>query len=638
MTNIKFITTRDLPDVSFEKVDLQDVTLPQDCCLDLETTGLVFNRDKILLVVLGNKNVQYVVDYLFVDKELLKKKLANVRTFLGHNLSFDLPFLINEGFKFSTDQIYDSLEAELTLVKGTKESVSLLNTTKRRLGIAPYDKGLTILFTYLSKDYPLFTDSLIEYAATDILHLEDIREEQMRFIKKYGQEKLTRYNNGLVVVTSYMKVRGIKVDDKKWLELYYKNLRRGDELEVLLDEELSKVGLKQKKRTVQRTLQLDLLGGAIDVRNKNVVNINYSSPSQIVEIFRQLNLPIPKSAKEDKNSIGRATLQQYLITNPQTPLKTFIEHLLEYKEVSKRGSAFGKKWLEENVDSDGKVRATLKINRTTTGRFSSSDPNLQQIPSSQDYRDCFVASDGYVIWGADYSGAELKILASLSKDDKMLELLSTGADLHGYAATQVLRYLKNDNSLVVDKNNNKDFRGKMKNVIFGLVYGASSNKISELLDISKDKGEKVYELLKKIFPQAFGYLETVANFGVSNGYVVANNVFNQRRWFPEASSGKLTKSQSSAIERYSKNTPIQGTNANMMKLALVEMFDFIEVNQIDAHILMTIHDEVLVEINKNEQVEIIAEKLKGIMLYSADRFLDGIKMEVEDYIGYHWTK
>jgi DNA polymerase-1 len=178
----------------------------------------------------------------------------------------------------------------------------------------------------------------------------------------------------------------------------------------------------------------------------------------------------------------------------------------------------------------------------------------------------------------------------------------------------------------------------MKNVIFGLVYGASSNKISELLDISKDKGEKVYELLKKIFPQAFGYLETVANFGVSNGYVVANNVFNQRRWFPEVFSGKLTKSQSSAIERYSKNTPIQGTNANMMKLALVEMFDFIEVNQIDAHILMTIHDEVLVEINKDEQVELMAEKLKGIMLYSADRFLDGIKMEVEDYIGYHWTK
>jgi DNA polymerase I-like protein with 3'-5' exonuclease and polymerase domains len=636
---IYFVTSRKLEGVSFPCIDLANINLPQTSCLDLETTGLVFNKDKILLVVLGNKHIQYVVDYLFVDKELLKEKMSGVRTFIGHNLSFDLPFLINEGFNFDTNQIYDTLETELTLVKGTSESVSLLNTTKRRLNITPYDKGLTILFTYLSKDYPLFTNNLIEYASTDILHLEDIREEQMRFIEKYKQEKLTKYNNDLVVVTSYMKVRGMKVNQQLWMDLYYKNLKRADELELLMDEELSIVGLKQNKRVKQRIIQLDLLGGGVDLENKNINNINYGSPAQIVEIFNALKLPAPKSAKEDKKSIGRATLQQYLISYKNTPLKKFIEYLLEYKEVSKRGSAFGKKWILENVDSDGKVRASLKINRTTTGRFSSSSPNLQQIPSSQDYRDCFIASDGYVIWGADYSGAELKILASLSKDEKMLEILSTGSDLHGYAATQVLRYLKGDNSLIVDKNNNKEFRGKMKNVIFGLVYGASSNKISELLDISKDKGEEVYKILKKTFPQAFDYLEKVAIFGVENGYVLANNVFNQRRWFPEVFAGKkLTGTQSSAIERYCKNTPIQATNSNMMKVAMVEMFEFIKINQIDAHLLMTIHDEILVEINKNEQVELIAQQLKGIMLKSADMFLDGIKMEVEDYLSTHWTK
>jgi DNA polymerase I-like protein with 3'-5' exonuclease and polymerase domains len=632
---IKFVTTRDLPDVSFEKVDLQDVTLPQDCCLDLETTGLVFNRDKILLVVLGNKNVQYVVDYLFVDRELLKKKLANVRTFLGHNLSFDLPFLINEGFKFSTDQIYDSLETELTLVKGTKESVSLLNTTKRRLGIEPYDKGLTILFTYLSKDYPLFTDSLIEYAATDILHLEDIREEQMRFIKKYGQEELTRYNNGLVVVTSYMKVRGIKVDNKKWSELYYKNLRRGDQLEVLLDQELSKVGLVQKKRVVQRTLQLDLLGGAVDVRNKNVANINYSSPSQIVEIFRQLNLPIPKSAKEDKNSIGRATLQQYLITNPQTPLKTFIEHLLEYKEVSKRGSAFGKKWLEENVDSDGKVRATLKINRTTTGRFSCTNPNLQQIPSSQDFRDCFVGSDNYVIWGADLGSAELRILASLSKDKVMMEVINSGGDVHGFAATTVFRYLTGDQSLVVSEEENKHLRKKMKNVMFALLYGSGINKIAELLDISKDKSEKVYKILSNIYPQAFDYLEKVSIFGLDNGYVTFEGKWKGRRWFPEVFNSP-TKSQKSAVERYCKNSPIQATNGCMIKKAMVDIHNYILENNVNASLLLCVHDELLIEVH-NEDVHHCAN-FEKILIDSSNYFLDGVKMITSSYIYNSWKK
>jgi len=587
------------------------------------------------LVVLGDKHVQYVVDYLFVDRELLKDKMAGVRTFLGHNLSFDLPFLIHEGFKFSTDQIYDSLETELTLVKGTKESVSLLNTTKRRLNIAPYDKGLTILFTYLSKEYPLFTDSLIEYAATDILHLEDIREEQMRFIKKYGQEELTKYNNGLVVVTSYMKVRGIKVDNKKWLELYYKNLRRGDQLEVLLDEELSKVGLKQNKRVVQRTLQLDLLGGAVDVRNKNIANINYSSPSQIVEIFRQLNLPIPKSAKEDKNSIGRATLQQYLITNPQTPLKTFIEHLLEYKEVSKRGSAFGKKWLEENVDSDGKVRATLKINRTTTGRFSCTNPNLQQIPSSQDFRDCFVGSDNYVIWGADLGSAELRILASLSKDKVMMEVINSGGDVHGFAATTVFRYLTGDQSLVVSEEENKHLRKKMKNVMFALLYGSGINKIAELLDISKDKSEKVYKILSNIYPQAFDYLEKVSIFGLDNGYVTFEGKWKGRRWFPEVFNSP-TKSQKSAVERYCKNSPIQATNGCMIKKAMVDIHNYILENNVNASLLLCVHDELLIEVH-NEDVHHCAN-FEKILIDSSNYFLDGVKMITSSYIYNSWKK
>jgi DNA polymerase I-like protein with 3'-5' exonuclease and polymerase domains len=513
--------------------------------------------------------------------------------------------------------------------------VSLLNTTKRRLNIEPYDKGLTILFTYLSKDYPLFTDSLIEYAATDILHLQDIRDEQMRFIEKYGQEELTRYNNGLVVVTSYMKVRGIKVDNKKWLDLYYKNLKRGDELEVLLDEELSKIGLKQKKRVVQRTLQLDLLGGAVDVRNKNVANINYSSPAQIVEIFRQLNLPTPKSAKEDKNSIGRATLQQYLITNPQTPLKPFIEYLLEYKEVSKRGSAFGKKWLEENVDSDGKVRATLKINRTTTGRFSCANPNLQQIPSSQDFRDCFVGSDNYVIWGADLGSAELRILASLSKDRVMMEVINSGGDVHGYAATTVFRYLTGDQSLVVSEDENKHLRKKMKNVMFALLYGSGINKIAELLDISKDKAEKVYKILSNIYPQAFDYLEKVSIFGLDNGYVTFEGKWKGRRWFPEVFNSP-TKSQKSAVERYCKNSPIQATNGCMIKKAMVDIHNYILEYNVNASLLLCVHDELLIEVH-NEDVHHCAN-FEKILIDSSNYFLDGVKMITSSYIYNSWKK
>jgi DNA polymerase I-like protein with 3'-5' exonuclease and polymerase domains len=640
MSNISFISDRTLPHISYPTYSLEQVDFPLNSGLDLETTGLKFNKDNILMVLLGDDEHQFVIDYNFVDKNLLREKLGQVNLFVGHNLSFDLPFLIHHlDLKFPINSIYDTMETELTLVKGTKKSVSLFNTVKRRLNIELTDKGITKEFTFMDRRNPHFEDRHIFYGAQDIKYLFDIKRAQSVFIDKFGNEELVNYNNNTVIVSAMMKVRGVKVDKEKWMKLYYNNLAKTDELAVVMDDQLAEGGLLQRnKRVRERTEQLDMFGGpSIDIVNKNIDNINFDSPQQIVQIFVQLNQPIPKSAKEDKNSIGKATLQQYIIERPSSPLKPFIETLIEYKDYSKRAKAFGKKWFVENVDSDGAVRASFIINRTTTGRFSCQSPNLQQMPSSQSYRDCFVARDNYKIWGADYSGAELKILASLSKDEVMLDLLGKGADLHGHAATVALRYLTKDKNVIVDKNNNKEFRTKMKNVIFGLVYGAGVSKIAELLDISKSRAEKVYELLKETFPQAFSYLETVAQFGLDNGYVVFDGKWKQRRWFPEFfENSYLTSSQKSAIERYCKNSPIQGLNGQMMKMALVNIYDYIYKNNVDAHILITVHDEVLIEVNENELSH--CQNFKQIMLDSGDYFLDGIKMEVEDYIDNCWIK
>lgn len=633
--NIIFVTERDCPQVSFTKKKLRDVSFPAYSALDLETTGLIFNKDEVLLVVLGDKDVQYVIDWCSVDKELLFNKMGNISNFIGHNLSFDLPWLISRGLNFYTGQIYDTMETELTLVKGTSHSVSLQNTVKRRLNIDTFDKGITKEFTFMNRNDPFFEDRHIEYAAKDIIYLEDVRVQQENYISKYGQQELTAYNNDMVVVTSYMKVTGMYVDKEQWMKLYYDNLKRADQLEVELDEELNKLGLKQKKRVKQRTLQTDILGGAIDVVNKNTNNINYSSPAQIVDIFRALKQPIPKSAKEDKNSIGTPTLQQYLIDRPDTPLKTFIEKLVTYKDLSKKCNAFGKSWLEDFVDQDSRVRAQFKINRTTTGRLSCSDPNLQQIPADQRYRSCFIGEGDNLIWGADLSGAELKILASLSGDETMLELIRTGKDVHGHGATKVYRYLYNDDTLVVDDKNNKDLRKKMKNVMFALVYGAAPSKIAEILEISKGRGEEVYKILKNTFPQTFEYLEKVASFGVSNGYVTFEKKWNGRRWFPEM-FGTYNSSQKSAVERYCKNSPIQGTNAVMIKKAMVDIFKYIEEKNLKSKLIASVHDEILIEVDKDEVEH--CDTFEKIMLEASNYFLDGVEMEVESYVEKYWKK
>ena len=635
--NIKYISNRPYQEhLSFKCEGLESVELPNVCCLDLETTGLIFNKNKILMVIVGNENIQYVIDYCNIDKDLLREKLSKVQLFIGHNLSFDLPFLMYNNFNFDLDSIYDTMETELTLVKGTAHSVSLKNTVKRRLNIDTFDKGITIEFTLMNGDNPFFDDRHIKYAAEDILYLEDLTKEQLKFIAKYNQQELSDYNNNLVICASTMKVGGIYVNKDKWMKLYHTNLSKVDQLEVLMDNELARLGLKQrKKRVKERTIQLDILGGTTDIANKNLDNINYSSSSQVVSIFIQLGLPVPKSAKEDKNSIGKSTLQQYIIDRPNSILIPFLNLLISYKDVVKKSNTFGKSWLEKYLDSDGRVRASFKINRTTTGRLSCSNPNLQQIPADQEFRECFEGEGNKSLWGADLSGAELKILASLSGDTVMLELIKNDGDIHGFSATQVLRYLKSDNTLVVDKNNNKEFRGKMKNVIFSLLYGSGVNKIAELLDISVGKAEEVYKILKKTFPQTFVYLEEVSNFGVSNGFVIFEKKWNGRRWFPEIFSG-ATKAQKSAVERYSKNSPIQGTNAVMIKKIMVDLYKFIEINNLSSRIIASIHDEVIIELGEGE--EIYSKKFEEIMLESSNYFLNGVKMESESYICKYWKK
>lgn len=630
-----FVTERSCPQITFEKKSLKDVTFPEHSGLDLETTGLVFNKNSILLVVLGDENVQYVLDWCSVDKNLLFKKMGMIKQFIGHNLSFDLPWLIWRGFNFKSGSIYDTMETELTLVKGTTHSVSLQNTVKRRLGIDVFDKGITKEFTMMNKFDPYFEDRHIEYAGKDIIYLNQVRKEQEKYLEQFNQGQLTSYNNDMVIVSSYMKVTGMYVDKSKWMSLYFDNIKKVDQLEVELDEELNKLGYKQKKRAKSRFVQLDILGGETDVVNKCTNNINYSSPAQIINIFRLLKQPIPKSTKEDKNSIGTPTLQQYLIDRPNTTLKNFIEKLITYKDLSKKCNAFGKSWLDDFVYDDNRVRAHFKINRTTTGRLSCASPNLQQIPADQRYRSCFIGEGDNLIWGADLSGAELKILASLSNDPVMLSLINTGGDIHGYAATKVLQYLTGDKDVVVDKNNNKEFRTKMKNVIFGLSYGASSNKIAELLDISTYRAEEVYNILKNTFPVTFEYLEKVASFGVQNGYITFEKRWNGRRWFPEMFEN-FTKSQKSAVERYCKNSPIQGTNAVMIKKAMVDIFKYIENNNLKSKIIASVHDEIIIEVTPDEVEH--CDTFEKIMVESSNYFLDGVEMETESYISKHWQK
>jgi DNA polymerase-1 len=227
-------------------------------------------------------------------------------------------------------------------------------------------------------------------------------------------------------------------------------------------------------------------------------------------------------------------------------------------------------------------------------------------------------------------------MASLSGDKVMLDLLNRGADLHGYAATKVLRFLKNDDTLIVDEQNNTKFRKAMKNVIFGLSYGAGIGKIAELLDISRDRATKVYDLLIDIFPQAFEMLEKNSKFGVQHGYIVFDRLLNQRRWFENLLKGDRSSATISSVERACKNSPIQGINGQMIKKALVDIDNYVEVNSLKSHIISTVHDEIVMLVADGEEEH--CKHFHRLMADAGTYFLSGIEMKVESVLGESWSK
>ena len=644
-TNIFFISDRPQPHLSFPTMALDEVILPEVCGLDLETTGLIFNKHNILLVVLGNKDIQYVIDYNWVDTGKLMSLLKQPKLFIGHNLSFDLPWLIYRGFDFYTGTIYDTQETELTLIKGTLHSASLKNTIKRRLNLGVLDKGITIEFTYMSPTNPYFEDRHINYAAEDILYLEDVKDAQMSHINKLGQQDLTQTNNDMVVVTSYMKVSGMYLNKDKWMALHYSNLKRCDALELLMDDELARIGLVQtENRNKNRYLQLDLFGTTTDVVNKNLNNINYGSPDQIKQIFRYFKIALPKVFKKvkgqeskEQDTTGTDELEEFLLSKPNIIIAPFLRLLIEYRVYKKRVSTYGQSFLEKHLDSDNRIRTDFKINRTATGRLSSSNPNVQNIPALKEFRECFEGEGTNSIYTCDLSSAELRILASLADDEVLKGLFNEGKDLHSYLATPVFRYLYGDEKAIVSKKVNGDFRTLMKTVNFGIIYGAGEVKVGKILDVPKDKAKRVLSVMKDTIPKTFEFLERQEMLGQTVGKIKFDDVYNQIRYFENILKGDKVSDQAlKAIGRESKNCAIQGQNGEIIKLGLVRIFNYLRENSLKSTLISTVHDEVVIEVVQGEGHH--CDNYKKMLEESGDYFLKGVRMEAEGVLSKVWSK
>lgn len=329
---------------------------------------------------------------------------------------------------------------------------------------------------------------------------------------------------------------------------------------------------------------------------------NINSPKQLgVVLFEHLNLPHGKKTKT-----GYSTAADIL--DKLAPDYPVVSKILEYRQLAKLKSTYADGLLHF-IGEDQRIHGTFNQTVTATGRISSTEPNLQNIPIRMDIgrkiRKVFVPEDGFQFVDADYSQIELRILAHCSDDNALIQAYREAKDIHRTTASQVFHTPFDE---VTDLQ-----RRNAKAVNFGIVYGISSFGLSQDLSITRKEAAEYIERYFETYPGVKKYLDGEVDFAKEKGYVTT--IFGRRRPVPELSSSNFM--QRSFGERVAMNSPIQGAAADIMKIAMIRVNRRMREEHLESRIVVQVHDELLVEA-KNEEIEIVKMILKEEMEHAAD--------------------
>ncbi len=338
---------------------------------------------------------------------------------------------------------------------------------------------------------------------------------------------------------------------------------------------------------------------------------NINSPKQLGEVlFEDLKLPYGKKTKTGY-STSADVLEKLKNVHP------IAGKVLEYRTLTKLKSTYAD-GLAAFIRDDGRIHGTFNQTTTATGRLSSTDPNLQNIPIRMELgraiRRVFVASEGCVFVDADYSQIELRILAHLSGDEHFIRAFNEGQDIHRMTASQVFH--------VPFEEVTPEIRRRAKAVNFGIVYGISAFGLSEDLGISRKEAADIIDRYFETYPGVKAYLDSLVEKGKRDGYV--ETFFGRRRPIPELKSKNFT--QRSFGERAAMNSPIQGTAADIMKLAMVRVDRALAEEGLRAKILLQVHDELVIEAPEEEEERV--REILDVGMREAVSFAVPLQIEV----------
>lgn len=307
---------------------------------------------------------------------------------------------------------------------------------------------------------------------------------------------------------------------------------------------------------------------------------NISSPKQLgVVLFEDLGLPCKKKTKSGY-STSAEVLEELSGVHP------IISEILEYRTLTKLASTYVDGLLEV-VCPDSRVRSSFKQTETRTGRISSANPNMQNIPVRKEIgrnlRKFFVAKDSCVLLDADYSQIELRVLASMCGDENMIEIFHSGADIHTRTASQVFG--------LPEEFIDPDMRRAAKAVNFGIVYGIGAFSLSKDIGVSVQDADRYIKGYLANFPKVDEFMRSTVDEGIKNGYV--KTLFERRRYIPELSNSN--KNLQAFGKRAAMNAPIQGTAADIIKIAMVRVYKRLKKELPEAKLILQVHDELIIE-------------------------------------------
>lgn len=626
--------------------------------LDTETMGLDPYTKELLTVQLGCAEFQVVIDCTSVDIHLFKEYMESPqRMFLGWNIKFDLKFLYHQ--RIVPLRVYDGYLAEKLLWLGYPagmHEMSLKAASINYLGV-DMDKSVRgkIIQTGLTED-------VIVYAAGDVSYLGKIRDKQLVELEKKGLLKAIDFENEFVKCLAYIEYCGAKLDVDKWKIKMATDLNNLEKYEAELNEWVEESEYSSKYCSVN--IQGDLFNG-FDTKPR--CHINWTSSQQVIPLFEELGLNLKVLDKKTKHYKKSVDIK---VVEPQASKSPLIPIYIKYKKAAIIVNTFGQKFLNLINPVTGRIHANFNQLGTDTGRLSSTEPNLQNLPHDAQTRACFVSDKGNRWISADYSGQESYLMASMANDEAMLdELINGSGDLHSLTAKMVFQQIPRDMPLKDIKKNFKDLRQEAKGYEFCFNYGGQDSTLIRNYGLDAKRAKEIYENYMSGFAGLKRYQDFRRIDVMRKGYILLSPITGHKAYIYDYDELKMQMEKQddpdfwayyremkqenpecdtvqgvrrlarrkAESEKQSINYPIQAAGALCFKLASIKLFNWLLKNGLlfKVKYCIPVHDEINLEA-PDEISEEVADILVKCMVSAGKPFCTRAHLGADVEIGDHW--